>query len=62
MIEFFNRLFGREPSSTTEPDDPRSPVIAFSTVDFPAPFVPNNATSSPGATTRSTPKSTWSDP
>ena len=38
------------------------PLIAFSSVDLPAPFVPSSATISPGRTSMSTPKSTctWS--
>ena len=38
------------------------PLMAFSSVDLPAPLVPSRATISPGCTSMSTPKSTctWS--
>ena len=39
-----------------------SPVIAFNSVDFPAPFVPSSATISPSSTSRSTLKSTCTPP
>src|SRR5699024_5233457 len=49
--------------SSTRRADPAvgaaSPAAIFARVDFPAPVVPTTATTFPGATVRSTPRSTW---
>lgn len=53
-------ITGQSSISCAEPlDGAASPAAIFASVDFPAPVVPTTATTSPGATVRSTPRRTW---
>ena len=61
------RCAGVPPSD--RPSNPMSPprtgtrpLMAFSSVDLPAPLAPMMATASPSSTVRSTPKSAWNNP
>src|SRR3712207_8809449 len=51
------------PSKTTEPRRlPMMPMIDFSVVVLPAPLRPRSVTTSPGATSKAMPWSTWDSP
>ena len=56
------RRCARRRTTPRRRDAGSSPVMARSTLDFPAPLVPSSATTSPSPTDRSTPNSTCSGP
>ena len=56
-------LRGSMPKTSADPDVGReSPRIMSMVVVLPAPLGPRNATTSPGSSTRSTPRTAWTDP
>src|SRR5687768_14785842 len=60
MAVWTSRMTTREPSTTTSPESGCSmPATTFISVDFPAPFSPRRATTSPARTSRLTPFRAW---